>query len=54
MPGEAQVVVTPALPISRFDRIWPAAALAAATIVNVTWMVLISYGLFKLVELAFS
>jgi hypothetical protein len=54
MVGEAQAVVAPTRPISLFDRFWPAGALAAAATVNLAWMCFLGYGVFKLLELAFS
>jgi hypothetical protein len=54
MIGEAQTVVAPAPPTSLFDRFWPAGALAAAATLNLVWMCFVGYGVFKLLELAFS
>jgi hypothetical protein len=62
--GEAQVLVTPVLPlaadlafvtrpISFFHPIWPVAGLAAAILANVAWMGFLGYGFFKLVESSF-
>ena len=61
MIAKAQVVVTqiPPLtsdqlllsqPISVFRRAWPVTVLAAAVIINLAWMGLLGYGVFKLVE----
>jgi hypothetical protein len=54
MDSEAQAVVAPTRPISLFDRFWPAGALAAAATVTLAWMCFVGYGVFKLLELAFS
>jgi hypothetical protein len=62
--AKAQVVATtiPSLtsdlpfipePISLLRRIWPAASLATAVIVNLAWIGFLGYGVFKLVEPAF-
>ena len=40
-------------PISVFRRAWPVTVLAAAVNINLAWMGLLGYGVFKLVEPAF-
>ena len=39
---------------SLFTPIWPVAGLVAATILNLAWIGFLGYGLFKLLEPAFS
>jgi hypothetical protein len=64
MIAKAQAVVTPVPPLTSdrsliprpillFRPAWPVTALATAVIVNLAWMSLLGYGLFKLVEPAF-
>ena len=64
MVAEADVVATPIRPltsdlpfipepVSLFHRIWPAAGLVAAIVVNAAWMGFLGYGFFKLVGPAF-
>jgi hypothetical protein len=42
-----------ARPLSLFDRCWPPAGLVTALIVNVAWMGILGFALFKLIEPAF-
>jgi hypothetical protein len=62
--SEARVLATPTLSltsnlpvitrkISFFYRIWPVGGLAIAAVINVAWMSLLGYWIFKLVEGAF-
>jgi hypothetical protein len=63
--AKTQVVEAPTLPltsdpsssitqsISVFHRVWPAAGLTAAIIVNLAWVGFLGYGVFKLVEPVF-
>jgi hypothetical protein len=59
--SEARVLGTPTLPltsnlpvitrkISFFYQIWPVGGLAVAAVVNVVWMSLLGYWIFKLVQ----
>jgi hypothetical protein len=52
LPSEA-VSVPAAQPLvpyrSRLHAVWPVAGLALAAIVNVAWMAVLGYGLFRLV-----
>ena len=45
MIDDAKVVAVRALSISLFDRIWPVAGLAAASIVDLAWIGFLGYGL---------
>ncbi len=54
MIDDGRVAATPVLSISLFPRIWSVASLAAAATVNLAWIGLLGYRLFKLVYSALS
>ena len=52
---ESPQVLTPVTPprsSSRFQRVWPLAAIALGLIVTVSWTAFLGYGLVRLVALA--
>ena len=64
MSSDAKLALTPVLPllpaqsfttpvVSRFQRGWPVGALAIALVINVAWIGILGFGLFKLFEPVF-